>query len=246
MLYRKKEIKNMEKNKIAFLMAAGNAVRWNGISKQKICINGEMLIDRLIRQVKPFVNQIYIISWDISLNREGYIFINTKKPTDTFNHTLYLTLDKWKDINYIFATDTYYTDDFIKKVFENEKFNFYGYYTIPPKYYFPNQERSAICIPIHFKDMVENGIISCIEEWNNYQSYICQEMTGFYMVDYAKYIYRWMKKSGVKGFISWKILKPFINKSHKFIEINDRTSEFDTPKEFENWINNRPKYYDME
>ena len=30
------------------------------------------------------------------------------------------------------------------------------------------------------------------------------------------------------------------------IEINDRTSEFDTPKEFENWINNRPKYYGME
>lgn len=33
-LYRKKEIKNMEKNKIAFLMNGGNAVRWNGIKEK--------------------------------------------------------------------------------------------------------------------------------------------------------------------------------------------------------------------
>lgn len=231
--------------KSVFLLAAGNAKRWNGISKQKICINGEMLIDRLIRQIKPYTDSIYIIGWDKSLKRDNCIFIDTKRPTETFIHTLYLTLDKWNELNYIFATDTYYTDEFIKKVFENERFNFYGYYTNPPHYLISNQERAVICIPDSYKQLVEKGILKCIEEWNNYKSDVSQEMIGFYLTDYEKYVYRWMKKRGIRGFISWRI-KPFINKTHRFICIQDRTSEFDTPKEFENWINNRPKYYGME
>jgi GTP:adenosylcobinamide-phosphate guanylyltransferase len=32
-------------------MAGGNAVRWNGISKQKICINGEMLIKKKVLNI---------------------------------------------------------------------------------------------------------------------------------------------------------------------------------------------------
>ena len=77
--------------KKAFLLAAGSAKRWNGISKQKICFNGEMLIDRLIRQIRRYTDDITVIAWDQSLRRPGCAFLDTKHPTASFSHALMLT-----------------------------------------------------------------------------------------------------------------------------------------------------------
>lgn len=229
--------------KKAFLLAAGSAKRWNGISKQKICVRGEMLIDRLIRQIREYTDEITIITWDRSLMRPGCAFIDTRYPTSSFSHALLLTLDHWSDQNYIFATDTYYSNAFIKRVFQTDRYTFFGYYTKPPKYLLKNQERAAICLPLGMKDQVEAGLVRCITEGINHKSEIHNEMIGFTCGSSHFLLYRCLKRGGPVGFIAWKI-KPFINSIQNFIEISDSTSEFDTPEEFKNWCIGRPKYYE--
>ena len=235
--------------KMVFLLAAGSAKRWNGLSKQKICFNGEMLIDRLIRQIRLYTHDITIIAWDKSLMRPGCTFLDTKHPTASFSHALMLTLNHWSDLNYIFATDTYYSDAFIKKVFDTERYSFFGYYTRPPNHLLMNQERAAICLPMELKERVESGLINCISEGINHGSDLNNEMIGFSGSPSLTYFYRSLKFKGIPGFIIWRIIspivKPVLNRTNDFIEINDDTSEFDTPEEFRNFCHGRPKYYEV-
>lgn len=233
--------------KKAFLLAAGSAKRWNGISKQKICFNGEMLIDRLIRQIRRYTDDITIIAWDQSLKRPGCAFLDTRHPTASFSHALMLTLDQWSDLNYIFATDTYFTDPFIERVFRTERYSFFGYYTRPPNYLLKNQERAAICLPIEMRDRIERGLISAISEGINTGSDLPNEMIGFCHSDALALYYRLAKMRGIPGFLFWRLwgqwLRGLLNFTPNMIEISDRTSEFDTPEEFKNFCLNRPKYY---
>lgn len=230
-------------NQKAFLLAAGCASRWNGLSKQKICVRGEMLIDRLIRQIRKYTDDITIIAWDQTLRREGAKFINTRHKTESFSHTLLLTLDHWGDLNYIFATDTYYSDKFIERVFQEKEQAFFGYYTRPPKYIFRNQERAAICFPLRWKDRIERGLMDCVTEARTHKTHVHNEMIASLMWPAGFRWYRHLEKTGIVAFIAWK-LKPLMNTASNFVEINDETSEFDTPEEFKNWCVGRPKYHE--
>lgn len=229
-------------NQKAFLLAAGNAKRWGGLSKQKICVQGEMLIDRLIRQVRKHTDDITILAWDQTLRRDGCRFIDTRHATDSFSHALLLTLDHWGDLNYVLATDTYYSDQFIERVFQEQDQKFFGFYTRPPHYVFRNQERMAAVFPIRWKDRVERGLMDVITESRQHKTNVQNEMIASLMWPMGFRWYRHLEKSGPVAFIAWK-LKPLMNTVSSFVEINDETSEFDTPEEFSNWCKGQSKYH---
>lgn len=113
-----------------FILCAGNHTRWGnhlGIPKQLIRINGETLLDRIIRLFgKHGYHNIDIISNDERLKLSNCNFFrpsNFRWAVETFLSTQTL----WKNKTLVLLGDVFYTEKAIKIILKsNQGIHFYG------------------------------------------------------------------------------------------------------------------------
>lgn len=100
------------------IMADGKGIRWDNFTdcpKHLITINGETLLERLVRQLKSadFLAEIIITSRDDRYEVEGarrHVPLNNEVEIDRFTQELIRN-----DICFLYG-DTYYTDEAIQKI----------------------------------------------------------------------------------------------------------------------------------
>jgi len=111
------------------IMANGKGTRWNnymGISKQEVIINGERLLDRIVRQIKERTDDKVFIS-SSNKNHEN---INAERIVSKYNdgnHQQYVYDYLDDETTYLYG-DTYYMDEAMDIIINDsvDTINFYG------------------------------------------------------------------------------------------------------------------------
>ena len=107
------------------ILCAGEGSRWNnytGVPKYKLLIEGEVLIERTVRQFLEYTDDIVIVS-------NGDLYIDGASSYPAKKEKRYKDMDKflssheqWSDTRTIIVYgDTYYTDEAVKTIATNDR-----------------------------------------------------------------------------------------------------------------------------
>jgi len=201
------------------IMADGEGKRWNnytGVPKHLIDIDGEQLLYRTVRLLKENgIEDIYITSHDKRYEIEGttrYEPKNNLYEIDRFCSCYPI----WKEETLFLYGDVYYTEEAMKTIINTDvmDFEFFGRFGQREEFKKNNGEIFAV--------KIKN-----INWFKNACEFIREEE----------------KKGNLRG-IGWDVYKTLLHIPYKelylkgnFTVINDETEDFDSPEEYENWLN---------
>ncbi len=108
---------------VCLILAAGNAERHNGGNKPLLKVGKETLLERMVRQIKPHVSHIYIITHRDDLIHPG-CKVFAPKFRKTITDTLLSTTQLWSLTGTTIALlgDVYYADKAIDDIVNSTKF----------------------------------------------------------------------------------------------------------------------------
>ena len=107
------------------ILCAGEGYRWNnytGVPKHKVVIEGEILIERTVRQFLEYTDDIVIVSnGDLDVpGTSSYTAKKNKKPKDM--DKFLSSCEQWSDTKtVIIYGDVYYTDEAVKIIATNDR-----------------------------------------------------------------------------------------------------------------------------
>lgn len=119
----------MKKNPRVIIMAAGQGKRWGSGYKHLCVIDGETLLERTVRQVKKYTDDIFITTNTEKYKTEGAELFYPEKHTNKHEVDRFLSNRSiWGPVTVFLYGDVYYTDNAIKKIFNTScrKYRFYG------------------------------------------------------------------------------------------------------------------------
>ena len=119
----------MKKNPRVIIMAAGQGKRWGSGYKHLCVIDGETLLERTVRQVKQYTDDIFITTNTEKYKTEGAELFYPEKYTNKHEVDRFLSNRSiWGPTTVFLYGDVYYTDNAIKKIFTTScrKYRFYG------------------------------------------------------------------------------------------------------------------------
>ena len=210
-------------NPRVLILAAGDGSRWNnyqGVSKHKVVVEGEVLIERIATQFLKYTDDVVIVARDQSYRVDGcslYIAKLNKKYKDMDKFMSSKNL--WSDTKTILVFgDVYFTDEAVDTIMTNKT-----------EYCFFLRKRGS---KITGKNKEEIFAISFYAKNNNMMLSTIKEIISQNLPFSAG---------------GWLLLKTLFNmnvgwrhrNTKNYINIDDWTDDFDYPQDFDNWINNR-------
>jgi len=203
----------------AVIMADGKAKRWTAdYPKHFIEINGERIIERTIKLLKEYTDDIYITTHnpDMLYLKDKYNITIYEPKDNTHEITKFINSKPlWKDDNEILFIygDVYFTKQAIDKIFN----------TKPDEYYFYGGAWEIYALRVNKNTYTR---LECITEYikelaDKKQGGLCGAWT----------LYRIMQQ---KDMMEHKIY-------NNFIDIPDETFDFDTVGELIEWKNQHHK-----
>ena len=205
------------------IAAGGKAERWKNYrntTKHLVIVEGEVLLERTIKQFKKYADDIIIIS------NKDYIFEGTQleKPLegDWYDFgKIYSSHHLWSnDKTFIIYGDVYFTDDAVKKIMTSEgDYKFFLRSSDSKLTYKKYGEVFGLAFSGNMKDKIKENIETLISQK--------KEGAGTWQLYY--YMHNITEVSKVKQTF----------KMGGYIEIDDWTDDFDTPEDILNWESNR-------
>jgi CTP:phosphocholine cytidylyltransferase-like protein len=205
------------------IAAGGKAERWKNYRntpKHLLKIEGEVLLERTIRQFKKYTDDIIIIS------NEDYIFAGTQleKPLegDWYDFgKIYSSHHLWSnDKTFIVYGDVYFTDEAVEKIMTSEgDYKFFLRSSASKLTYKKYGEVFGIAFLGNMNDKIKENI----------ETLISQKKKGAGTWELYYYMHNITGVSRVKQTF----------KMGGYIEIDDWTDDFDTPEDILNWESNR-------
>jgi hypothetical protein len=108
------------------ILAAGDGVRWNkyrGTEKHKVVIEGEVLLERIVKQFSKYSDDIVIVGNDESYRINGttlYVPLKTINFKDMGK--FWSSKDAWsKDRTILVFGDTYFTDEAVETIMKDSR-----------------------------------------------------------------------------------------------------------------------------
>ncbi len=107
------------------VLAAGEGSRWEnyrGVQKHKIVIEGEVLIERIVRQFSQYSDDVVVVGRDKSYEVEGArCYIPSYHPKWKDMAKFWSTRDIWSDQRTVLVFgDVYFTDEAVETVMKDE------------------------------------------------------------------------------------------------------------------------------
>jgi choline kinase len=205
------------------IAAGGKAERWKNYrntTKHLVVVEGEVLLERTIRQFKKYTDDIIIIS------NEDYIFEGTQleKPLegDWYDFgKIYSSHHLWSnDKTFIIYGDVYFTDEAVEKIMTSEgDYKFFLRSSASKLTYKKYGEVFGLAFSGNMNDKIKENI----------ETLISQKKRGAGTWELYYYMHN---ITGVS-----KVKQTF--KMGGYIEIDDWTDDFDTPEDILNWESNR-------
>jgi CTP:phosphocholine cytidylyltransferase-like protein len=213
------------------IAAGGKAERWKNYRntpKHLLKIEGEVLLERTIRQFKKYTDDIIIISHD------DYIFEGTRleKPLegDWYDFgKLYSSHHLWSDDKtFIIYGDVYFTDEAVEKIMTSDgEYKFFLRLSASKVTHKKYGEIFGITFSGNMKDKIKKNIEELIEKK--------ERGVGTWQLYY--YMHKiFNHNTGSPG--NTAQLKKTIEMGG-YIEIDDWTDDFDVPEDLLNWESNR-------
>lgn len=206
-----------------FILAAGEGSRWGNYRdtpKHKLVIEGEVLIERTVKQFLKYTDDVVVVGSDKSYEVEGArCYIPPYHPRWRDMAKLYCTKDIWvEDRNVMVFGDVYFTDEAVKTIMtDTEDWRFYlrkGGSTITGK---PWREIFGLAFNGSKNEMMQSAMESVIRRA------IAFKAGGWHL-------YRTLIAEHIGGDI-------FENSCH--INIDDWTEDFDFPIDLDRWQERR-------
>ena len=211
------------------IAAAGQGKRWNNyrnVPKHLVNIEGEILLNRIVRQFSKYTNDIIVIGRDDRYLIDGSTL---EYPIDGEWYDfgkIYSSNHLWSENRTIIVFgDVYFTDDAVLKIVnDNNDYRFFMR-TGPSKVTRKNHKE---IFAVAFNANMNNKIKTSIE------ALITRKTTGgagawqLYLYMHGKTGYAWNMK--------------MLLSSGGYTEINDWTDDFDTPQDINNWEKRRLKF----
>jgi choline kinase len=205
------------------IAAGGKAERWKNYRnapKHLLKIEGEVLLERTIRQFKKYTDDIIIIS------NEDYIFSGTQleKPLegDWYDFgKIYSSHHLWSnEKTFIIYGDVYFTDEAVEKIMTSQgDYKFFLRSSASKLTYKKYGEVFGLSFSGNMKDKIKENI----------ETLISQKKKGAGTWELYYYMHNITGVSRVKQTF----------KMGGYIEIDDWTDDFDTPEDILNWESNR-------
>ena len=219
--------------KRVIIQAAGEGKRWGNylcVRKHFIKIQGEILIERIVRQVKKYTNDIYIVGSDEQYKIEGCNLLipnqNPKwKDCSIFKSSEFLWSNESETV--LMAGDAYYTNKAINLIF-NHDLDWRWVARLSPssctgcKY----KETFALSFKNNMNNIISNYIDEIIEKK-------IMRLSNYHLM--AKLVNK--KINDLKGCKDIEEIKNHPNIAH----IDDWTEDFDYPHDLERWKEGRKK-----
>lgn len=205
------------------IAAGGKAERWRNYrntTKHLVVVEGEILLERTIKQFKKYTDDIIIIS------DEEYIFEGTQleKPLKGNWYDfgkIYSSHHLWSnDKTFIIYGDVYFTDEAVEKIMASE--GDYKFFLRSSASNFTHKKYGEI-FGLSFSGSMNDNIKKNIE------ALISKENTGPGTWELYYYMHNIASISQVKQTINM----------NGYIEINDWTDDFDAPGDLLYWEHNR-------
>ncbi len=101
------------------LLANGSEKRWDhylGMPKQMVPFNGEPNIERTIREVKAYTDDIWLVTWNDEIHPRGAGRFKVE-PTTWLAETTYLSKQLWQGRTIILLGDVFFSRHALRKIF---------------------------------------------------------------------------------------------------------------------------------
>lgn len=209
-----------------FILAAGEGSRWEnyrGTQKHKLVIDGEVLIERTVKQFLKYTDDVVVVGNDKSYEVEGArCYIPPYHPRWLDMAKLYCTKNIWvEDRNVMVFGDVYFTDEAVKTIMtDNKEWRFYLRKEGSKLTGKPWREVFALAFEGSRNQVMKSDMESVI------QRAIATKAGGWCL-------YRTLIAQYVGG-------DPF--ESDYYINIDDWTEDFDFPVDLDRWEEGRAIY----
>lgn len=206
----------------AIIIAAGKMRRWKnhlGVPKYLIEIGGETLIDRQIRLLKRFgVSDIYLCTNNESLKNHPNFFL-AKNELDIELDRFYNTRSLWntREVLLLFG-DTWYSREAMKTIIKTkyEDFMFFG--------------RSGA---FNYEG----------KKWGGGEIFAIKSVNHSLFWNAFHILHEKLIREEISRAQGWELYRQLVDLpldkhqiTQNFIEINDKTNDFDDPKDYKRWI----------
>lgn len=211
------------------IAAAGQGERWynyRNVPKHLINIEGEILLNRIVRQFKNYTNDIIVIGKDDRYLVDGSILENPIDGEWYDFGKIYSSNHLWSDTRTIIVFgDVYFTDDAVSKIVNDD--NEYRFFmrTGPSKI---TLKKHKEIFALAFNSTMNNRIRTSIE------TLIAKKAIGGAGA-WQLYLYMHGQTSYTRN------MKKLLS-SGGYTEINDWTDDFDTPQDIQRWEKRRLKF----
>lgn len=214
------------------ILCAGKGSRWvnyTGVPKHKVVVEGEVLVERTVRQFLKYTDDIVLVANDDSYRIPGttcYV-VQEDKRYNVMDKFL-SSSDQWSDTKTIIVFgDVYFTDEAVEAIVTNDRewcfFLRQNASQITGK---PWGEIFALCFNASFNKIMLDSINDIVLNKNFSNSLL---PAGWTLLTYL-----------LKVKIIEKIFLP--NNGYAYVSIDDWTEDFDFPIDFDTWNKNRKPY----
>ncbi len=206
------------------IMAAGKGSRWGEGSKHLVDIDGEPLLKRTVRQARKYCKDVYITTNTSEYKTRGaklYFPEDNEHEIDRFLSNEEI----WSDDTIFLYGDVYYTDYAIKKIFCKavKTYHYFGRYkesTVGGK-----NHAELFAIRIKSKEKFKQACLEIKKGKNGWGWLTYRCLMGENPNITARELREWLKSVKLKN----------------FTQIDDETDDFDTKKDYENFVNRIPR-----
>jgi hypothetical protein len=205
------------------ILCAGDGSRWNnytGVPKHKVVVEGEILVERTVRQFLKYTDDIVVVANDDSYSIPGTTcYIAKKDENHKIMDKFLSSQEQWSDTKTIIVYgDVYFTDEAVELIATNDR----------QWCFFLRKDASQITgkawgeifgfsFDASFNEEMLQNINSIVfkQKFSNPLSPAGWTLLGYLLkVDHGQLIF---------------------NKINSYVEIDDWTEDFDRPIDFDTW-----------
>lgn len=215
------------------ILCAGEASRWKnytGVPKHQVVIEGEILVERTVKQFLKYTDDIVVVYNDDSHEIPGTSsYIANKQEKHKIMDKFLSSHDQWSDTKTIVVFgDVYFTDEAVEAIATNDRewcfFLRKDASQITGK---PWGEIFALSFNGSFNQTMLDSINDIVLRQNSSNP---QFPAGWILLGYLLKVER--------------IEEIFLPKnSYSYVNIDDWTDDFDYPQDYDRWIDNRKLYF---
>jgi molybdopterin-guanine dinucleotide biosynthesis protein A len=205
------------------ILCAGEGSRWRnytGVPKHRVVVEGEVLVERTVRQFLKYTDDIVVVANDDSDNIPGTTtYIAKKDESHAIMDKFLSSQEQWSDTKTIIVYgDVYFTDEAVELIAKNDR----------QWCFFLRKDGSVIT----GKPWGEIFALSFDASFNEE---ILQNLKNFSFNKKYEYLDAAAGWELLKDLLKVKNIKHIFENINSYINIDDWTEDFDFPHDFDTW-----------